>query len=122
MTTNSFNLPQLAHSVGAVTYTRPPVRSVVGVSFTFAQLEDFATKLCAGQKHEWTRTPPAEQAMFWWWNGDRDSAPFACQVMYGGTDNRYFVARNFMEETPWVDELGGFWMKCEEPEIPDQRR
>lgn len=120
-TQNQTELSQFAHNIGAVSYTRGPVRAVAGVSLTFEQLEVFATKLRAGQGQGWTKTPPAEQAMFWWWNGDPDSTPFACQVMYGGTDNRYFVARNFMEETPWVDEIGGWWMKCVEPAIPELR-
>lgn len=41
--TNSF--VQIAESVGAVSYSPPPLRQVKGVSFTFEQLDAFATTI-----------------------------------------------------------------------------
>lgn len=36
---------ELARSLGAVSYTMTPTRSIVGLSFTYAQLEAYAAML-----------------------------------------------------------------------------
>jgi hypothetical protein len=41
----------MATEAGGISYTRPPIREVAGVSMTFAQLEDFA-KLVAQHERE----------------------------------------------------------------------
>lgn len=34
---------EVARNIGAVSYSLPPTRSIVGLSFTYAQLQTFAT-------------------------------------------------------------------------------
>lgn len=36
---------ELARNLGAVSYSLPPTRSIVGLSFTYAQLETYAAML-----------------------------------------------------------------------------
>ncbi len=42
---------EMANKAGCVSYTKPPMRAVVGASMTFAQLEAFA-KLVAERERE----------------------------------------------------------------------
>ncbi len=42
---------EMANKAGCVSYTKPPMRAVVGASMTFAQLEAFA-KLVASKERE----------------------------------------------------------------------
>lgn len=63
-----------------------------------------------------------EQAWYWWWNGDLDSTPVPVSVLYSYTDQKYFASTGQLGWTrpQDVDEMGGWWLKIKEPEIPDE--
>ena len=64
---------------------------------------------------EW-KSLPDEQTWYWHWNGEDLSVPFIYQVMASLTGGRrYFVAGGI---SPWCDEMGGWWLKVERPNVP----
>lgn len=68
----------------------------------------------------WTKTPPAESGLWWWWNEDEDSLPIVVDISYSGTSNSYFAGAGQHGWTRFqeVSEMGGFWMRQQEPEHP----
>jgi hypothetical protein len=66
----------------------------------------------------WTRLPD-EQAWYWHWNGEDYSAPFIHSVLASltGSGVRYFVQ---YPDSRWCDEVGGWWMKIDRPNVPSR--
>jgi hypothetical protein len=68
---------------------------------------------------QWKRLPD-EQAWWWYWIGSDYTVPHICSVMVSktGAKDRYFVADGNL--APWCDEMEGFWLKIEYPNIPSR--
>jgi hypothetical protein len=69
----------------------------------------------------WSKDLPEEQGVYWWWNGDEDNAPLHVSIMYSGSDGSYFAPAG---QYGWnrfqpVKEMGGWWMRLREPEVPN---
>src|SRR5271170_5805587 len=73
----------------------------------------------AKKYQEWKRLPD-EQAWWWYWIGSDYTIPHICSVMVSktGTKNRYFVADG--SAAAWCDEMEGFWLKIEYPNVPSR--
>lgn len=69
----------------------------------------------------WLSIPPDEQGLWWWWNQDPDSAAIPVQIMFGGTDNRYFasIGQYGWNRVQYVEDMGGLWMRLIEPPLPE---
>lgn len=68
----------------------------------------------------WTQQVPTEQAAYWWWNGDNDSAPIHLNVLWSGTDRKCFVSMGQygFTDAKNCDECGGWWKPLPVPEPP----
>lgn len=71
---------------------------------------------CIGD--EWTQEAPLEQAWYWHWNGNLDDAPFVYSVLLSRTNGKCFVSNSQIAKAPWCEDLGGWWKRITEPEIP----
>lgn len=62
---------------------------------------------------------PDEQAWWWHWDAEDYHLPhiYSVRVSKTGRD-RYFVANG--KNAPWCDEMGGFWLKVEYPNVPSR--
>lgn len=61
---------------------------------------------------------PNEQTWWWHWNGEDLAIPHIYSVMVSKTLNdRYFIA---YPDSRWCDELGGFWLKVQYPNVPSR--
>ena len=66
----------------------------------------------------WRKELPDEQALWWWWN--EDGLPIPVSILFSGTYQRYFasVGQHGWNRTQWVEDMGGYWMRCFEPPYP----
>lgn len=71
----------------------------------------------------WTKDLPTEPGAYWWWCGDRDSAPIHIEIMTSGhgKNSTYFAP---MGQYGWtqpqaVNDMGGWWMTLQMPEQPE---
>jgi hypothetical protein len=64
----------------------------------------------------WVRLPD-EQTWYWHWDGEILSVPHIYSVMasHSGNPVRYFIA---YPDSRWCDEVGGWWLKIERPNVP----
>lgn len=62
---------------------------------------------------------PNEQDWWWHWDGESLSVPFIYSVMvsHSGSPDRYFIT---YPDSRWCDELGGWWLKVERPNVPSR--
>lgn len=69
---------------------------------------------------KWTKDVPKQMGIYWHWNGDEDSAPLPYHVRRSGTDGKCFVTAGqyHIEKAFNCEELGGWWMPIETPELP----
>lgn len=74
----------------------------------------------SGEAQAWSKSLPNESGLWWWWNEDEDSMPLPVTIMYSGTSDSYFASEGQWGWTRFqnVEEMGGWWMKCIEPERP----
>lgn len=72
----------------------------------------------------WDNTPPTQQGIYWHWNGDHDSAPYAMRVMYSGTSGKCFVCITDDPLTRDVDDEvhEGWWQEIPDPMLPNVPR
>jgi hypothetical protein len=83
------------------------------------------------EERAWSDIPweskPDKQGRWWHWNGDEDSAPFNYEVMWSGTENRFFVRRPWVnnddpDHIRWVEDVNeghpSFWQYDPEPKLP----
>jgi len=85
-----------------------------------AQIADLTAqveKLKADGAMQWTKEPPNDQGLYWWWNEDEDSAPIPVTIFYSGTDGSYFAPEGQWGWTRFqpVTEMGGVWIRLHEP-------
>lgn len=87
---------------------------------TIDELIDAEDKLRAEAerpKVEW-RLNPDEQAWWWHWNGEDYAVPHVYSVLVSNTGGpRYFVS---FPDCRWCDEMGGFWLKVQYPNVPSR--
>lgn len=71
---------------------------------------------------EWQRKLPDESGLWWWWNEDEDSLPLVVGVAYSGTSDSHFAMQGQHGWTRYqdVEEMGGWWRRLPEPEMPTQ--
>lgn len=64
---------------------------------------------------------PDSQGYWWHWDGNPDLAPFIYGVLVSltGEVHRYFIQ---YPDSRWCDEIGGFWMKIEQPSLPTKEK
>lgn len=69
-------------------------------------------------REQWVRLPD-EQTWYWHWNGEDLAVPHIYSVMtsHSGRSDRYFVA---YPDSRWCDELGGWWLKIDRPNVPSR--
>lgn len=69
----------------------------------------------------WRKQPPDEQGYWWWWNEDGPPIPVSIFAS-GHVDPRYFatVGQHGWTRAQWVEDMGGMWMRLEEPECPGE--
>jgi hypothetical protein len=69
----------------------------------------------------WTENYPDASGLYWWWNGDEDSLPVPVNIAYSATDNSYFatIGQHGWNAYQPVTDMGGFWMRLEEPSAPN---
>jgi hypothetical protein len=61
---------------------------------------------------------PNEQAWWWYWNGENYMVPHIFSVMVSNTGTpRYFIQ---YPDSRWCDEIGGWWLKVEYPNVPSR--
>lgn len=67
-------------------------------------------------RNGWVDTP-TEQASYWYWDRNPESAPFIYSIMasLSGAATRYFIA---YPDTRWCDGVDGLWLKIEKPALP----
>jgi hypothetical protein len=70
---------------------------------------------------KWRRDTPNASGLWWWWNEDEDSSPVPVDIALSGGGGGYFAMAG---QYGWtraqsVSEMGGLWMFCVEPTIPD---
>jgi hypothetical protein len=71
----------------------------------------------APQAAMWLKVPN-EQEWWWHWDGEDYSIPFIYSVMVSKTGpDRYFVS---FPDSRWCDDIGGWWMKVERPNVPSR--
>jgi hypothetical protein len=84
----------------------------------YARQEREAEREMIAEQSQW-KTLPDEQAWWWWyWTGSDYAVPHICSVMVSktGAKDRYFVADGNL--APWCDEMKGFWLKIDYPNVP----
>jgi len=117
---------------GPITSTRLMFGSM-GVTDALRRLVDSYEKLScdivAVDRHglksqpQWSQKPPTESGDYWWWNGDKDSAPFFLNVMrsgHKGSKTHLFVCIRYDELTRNVKDplWRGWWLPVQAPELP----
>jgi len=60
---------------------------------------------------------PDEQAWWWHWTAEDLAIPFIHHVQKSGTNGRYFID---YPDSRWCDEIGGFWLKVQYPNVPSR--
>lgn len=72
----------------------------------------------------WKDRVPDEIGLWWWWNEDEDSAPIVVDIAYSGTGDEYFAMAGQHGWTRFqnVTEMGGLWMRLNEPDVPDESK
>ena len=83
----------------------------------YAREEREAERERIAPQSQW-KTLPDEQAWWWYWTGSDYAVPHICSVMVSktGAKDRYFVADGNL--APWCDEMEGFWLKIDYPNVP----
>jgi hypothetical protein len=94
----------------------PPEVNEGALSSIYRILERAAAPAGSGEGAKWLKVPN-EQAWWWHWNGEVLAIPHIFSVMVSKTGpDRYFVADG--QNAPWCDEMGGWWLKVEYPNVP----
>lgn len=70
---------------------------------------------------DWTEEPPTEQGWYWHWNGSPDDAPIICSVMASGTNGKCFCRTSGSIPAPWCEDVGGWWKKIIQPDLPEAK-
>jgi hypothetical protein len=85
----------------------------LGYKSAWNAIVEVLTPMLAGK---WI-SAPNEAAWWWHWNGQDYSVRFIYHVQHRrcGTVDRYFVD---YPDSRWCDEIGGFWLKVQYPNVP----
>lgn len=70
---------------------------------------------------EWTEDIPTEQSWYWHWNGNRDDSPFVYSILKSGTNDECFIQNSHWAGAPWCKDVGGWWMRIQEPSTPAEK-
>lgn len=83
-----------------------------------------AARSSLDRRVSWQREPPVESGLWWWWGGDEDSLPIPIDIAYSGSDGSYFasIGQYGWNRPQTVTEMGGWWMRLYEPELPANAR
>lgn len=67
---------------------------------------------------EWTKEPPTEPGLYWWW--DEDGDPIPVHLSIGRYTDKCFAEAIAYHSIPTSDvsRMGGWWKIVAEPDVP----